>query len=491
MLLMLCLGNSSEKIATVVSKSVDNADFVSFENVDDMITQSTLRHYAFNRLIFSTRFIDNDEDMSKLCDFVRENMGRVEIVYLLSSAQVDKEDMFKEYFDSPLYTVMFSDSPTAKVMVDASTLSIADVKARYYSLDKPKKGTATSTAKNVGKSKKSFGGKQEMIQAEEPTKSAVDENGAFGFGDVGEPVANSNAFSNETTTPNEINSEISSAETEHSSFSPSGDFNSDDSFGFLSGMDLSIGDYGSQHSDSGFVGDDEMEELEKLAKVPSAKEEKSEPVAETQPMTSKTPSVYSIAGVIVPGKVNLVTGVRGSETSGYVINTALSASKAGKRVLVVDMDVMYNGILSYIDTRDFYAKGCVLGIKNKRLYNQSGIDFLSNGFNSGAIRDIDGLLGSDALKHYDVVLVDCPCEALFYISDTLFSQFNVVVCSGSDIGKLRDTSAAFYNRNCISLFKEAYISKCGKVANKNISQETIALLKSEMLFPNGCWLNNL
>lgn len=506
MLIMLSLGGSSEKISKMVSKSVDNADFVSFKNVDDMITQSNLRRYAFSRLIFSAKFIDNDEDMSKLCDYVRDNMGRVEIVYILSPDQNQYEVMFKEYFDSPLYTIMYVKTPTSKVMTESVSLSIVDLKARYYLLDKPQMGNTKAPTKSVGKVQKSTSNEQESVDTQEQGISALDENGTFGFGNAGGNYQDDSELMNNFQNGSQRNNQ-NSAGFDNGSYShqDTNDEN-DNSFGFLSEMDLSIGDFGSQHSDSGFIGDDEMEELEKLTQQTPREEEPVEEVreeaAEEDEDVSPQVSVqerpvenlntgYTVAGVIMPGKVNIILGAKGSGTAPYIINTAMSAQRAGKRVLVVDMDFMNNKVLSYIDTKDFYAQGCSMGITNKRIYNQGGIDFLSNGFNTGVIRGIENVLSGSIMKHYDVVLVDCPCESLVSIPDNILGLCNVVICSDVELSKIREISVALYNRNCVSLFKEAYISKCGRIANKGISREDVNTLKSEMLFPNGCWLDNI
>ena len=76
--------------------------------------------------------------MSKLCDFVRNEQSGVTVVMILSKTQANLEVIFKTYFDSPMYTLMYIDRPTAKCMVDAVKLPIVDLSARYYLLDKPK-----------------------------------------------------------------------------------------------------------------------------------------------------------------------------------------------------------------------------------------------------------------------------------------------------------------------------------------------------------------
>lgn len=275
MKVMLSCGTNSEKIIRETSKSLDNVDFLYFASVDEFIHQSRLRHLAFDRLIFTNKFASSDEDMSKLCDFVRNEQSGVTVVMILSKTQANLEVIFKTYFDSPMYTLMYIDRPTAKCMVDAVKLPIVDLSARYYLLDKPKENDGKSSKFGLFK-----GGKKNKNQNPQTGKNPEDssvttpnrgENGANNSGDA---TGENSGLTGETDGVDGGNSENQdNGDTENTSFgfdgfSPDGDgvgeSNNFDTNG--NDMDLSIGNYGMMHSDSGFVGDDELSELEEYAR---------------------------------------------------------------------------------------------------------------------------------------------------------------------------------------------------------------------------------
>ena len=307
MKVMLSCGTNSEKIIRETSKSLDNVDFLYFASVDEFIHQSRLRHLAFDRLIFTNKFAASDEDMSKLCDFVRNEQSGVTVVMILSKTQANLEVIFKTYFDSPMYTLMYIDRPTAKCMVDAVKLPIVDLSARYYLLDKPKENEGKNSKFGLFK-----GGKKNKNQKPQTGKNPEDgsvtssnggENEANNSGDA---TGKNSGLTGETDGVDGGNSEnLDNGDTENSSFgfdgfSPDGDgvreSNNFDSNG--NDMDLSIGDYGMMHSDSGFVGDDELSELEEYARN-----------RESGNTVEDGNSVAGVSGVGVDGKVAAPMGI--------------------------------------------------------------------------------------------------------------------------------------------------------------------------------------
>ena len=576
MKVMLSCGTNSEKIIKETSKSLDNVDFLYFASVDEFIHQSRLRHLAFDRLIFTNKFASSDEDMSKLCDFVRNEQSGVTVVMILSKTQANLEVIFKTYFDSPMYTLMYIDRPTAKCMVDAVKLPIVDLSARYYLLDKPKENDGKNSKFGLFK-----GGKKNKNQKPQTGKNPEDssvttpnggENEANNSGDA---TGKNSGLTGETDGVDGGNSEnLDNGDTENSSFgfdgfSPDGDgvreSNNFDSNG--SDMDLSIGDYGMMHSDSGFVGDDELSELEEYARNRESGNtvEDGNSVAgasgtggkvappmgigvnervgtDTNPSRVKA-SRYAFdegednstssyvrddeysksvdegnSGIVEiseigyvqgdqtgigtgvdrnPQEVNSVeetqvvvcTGLRGSDVTSSIVQTATDDVSRGLRVLIVDLDIKANGILGFItDVRDFYSKA-VRGLSSLTVYTDDGIDIISNGYGEDVtLGDVAKLEKSGIFNNYDRVYIDCPLDCLQVIPDRVFKACYIDLYVVADISKYIETSIALEDRDCVSLQKELHIIDNRELVCEQISDEDMAYLNDIMLFPYGSWV---
>ena len=576
MKVMLSCGTNSEKIIKETSKSLDNVDFLYFASVDEFIHQSRLRHLAFDRLIFTNKFASSDEDMSKLCDFVRNEQSGVTVVMILSKTQANLEVIFKTYFDSPMYTLMYIDRPTAKCMVDAVKLPIVDLSARYYLLDKPKENEGKNSKFGLFK-----GGKKNKNQNPQTGKNPEDSSvttpnvGENGVNNSGDATGENSGLTGETDGVDGGNSENQdNGDTENTSFgfdgfSPDGDgmgeSNNFDPNG--NDMDLSIGNYGMMHSDSGFVGDDELSELEEYARNRESGNavEDGNSVAgasgiggkvvtpmgigvdervgtDTNPSRVKASryafdegednSTSSYArddeysqsvdegnsrideisendyaqdgqtgiGTGVdrnPQEVNSVeetqvvvcTGLRGSDVTSSIVQTATDDVSRGLRVLVVDLDIKANGILGFItDVRDFYSKA-VRGLSSLTVYTDDGIDIISNGYGEDVtLGDVAKLEKSGIFNNYDRVYIDCPLDCLQVIPDRVFKACYIDLYVVADISKYIETSIALEDRDCVSLQKELHIIDNRELVCEQISDEDMAYLNAIMLFPYGSWV---
>lgn len=589
MKVMLSCGTNSEKIIKETSKSLDNVDFLYFASVDEFIHQSRLRHLAFDRLIFTNKFASSDEDMSKLCDFVRNEQSGVTVVMILSKTQANLEVIFKTYFDSPMYTLMYIDRPTAKCMVDAVKLPIVDLSARYYLLDKPKENEGKNSKFGLFK-----GGKKNKNQNPQTGKNPEDSSvttpngGENGVNNSGDATGENSGLTGETDGVDGGNSENQdNGDTENTSFgfdgfSPDGDgvgeSNNFDPNG--NDMDLSIGDYGMMHSDSGFVGDDELSELEEYARNRESGNavEDGNSVAgasgtggnvalpmgigvdgrvgtDTNPSRVKAsryafdegedngtssyarddeysksvdegntgyngnganegrkPEIDEISenGYVQggqtsintgadrnPQEVNSVeetqvvvcTGLRGSDVTSSIVQTATDDVSRGLRVLIVDLDIKANGILGFItDARDFYSKA-VRGLSSLTVYTDDGIDIISNGYGEDVtLGDVAKLEKSGIFNNYDRVYIDCPLDCLQVIPDRVFKACYIDLYVVADISKYIETSIALEDRDCVSLQKELHIIDNRELVCEQISDEDMAYLNDIMLFPYGTWV---
>lgn len=578
MKVMLSCGTNSEKIIKETSKSLDNVDFLYFASVDEFIHQSRLRHLAFDRLIFTNKFAASDEDMSKLCDFVRNEQSGVTVVMILSKTQANLEVIFKTYFDSPMYTLMYIDRPTAKCMVDAVKLPIVDLSARYYLLDKPKENEGKNSKFGLFK-----GGKKNKNQNPQTGKNPEDSSvttpngGENGVNNSGDATGENSGLTGETDGVDGGNSEnLDNGDIENTSFgfdgfSPDGDgmgeSNNFDSNG--NDMDLSIGDYGMMHSDSGFVGDDELSELEEYARnresgntvedgnsfagvsgvgvdgkvaapmgigvdgrvgtdttptrVKASRyafddgedsgtssyaqdDEYSESVDEgNSGIDEISENGYAQGDQMSigtgvdrnPQEVNSVeetqvvvcTGLRGSDVTSSIVQTATDDVSRGLKVLIVDLDIKANGILGFItDVRDFYSKA-VRGLSSLNVYTDDGIDIISNGYGEDVtLGDVAKLEKSSIFNNYDRVYIDCPLDCLQVIPDRVFKACYIDLYVVADISKYIETSIAFEDRDCVSLQKELHIIDNRELVCEQISDEDKAYLNDIMLFPYGTWV---
>lgn len=589
MKVMLSCGTNSEKIIRETSKSLDNVDFLYFASVDEFIHQSRLRHLAFDRLIFTNKFAASDEDMSKLCDFVRNEQSGVTVVMILSKTQANLEVIFKTYFDSPMYTLMYIDRPTAKCMVDAVKLPIVDLSARYYLLDKPKENDGKNSKFGLFK-----GGKKNKNQNPQTGKNPEDSSvtvpngGENGVNNSGDATGENSGLTGETDGVDGGNSEnLDNGDTENSSFgfdgfSPDGDgmgeSNNFDPNG--NDMDLSIGNYGMMHSDSGFVGDDELSELEEYARnresgnavedgnsnadVSGVGGKVATPMGigvdervgtDTNPTRVKASRYafdegedsgsssyarddeyfksvdegnagyngnganegrkseideiseidYVQGGQMDigsgadrnPQEVNSIqetqivvcTGLRGSDVTSSIVQTATDDVSRGLRVLIVDLDIKANGILGFItDVRDFYSKA-VRGISDLTVYTDDGIDIISNGYGEDVtLGDVAKLEKSGIFNNYDRVYIDCPLDCLQVIPDRVFKACYIDLYVVADISKYIETSIALEDRGCVSLQKELHIIDNRELVCEQISDDDKAYLNDIMLFPYGSWV---
>jgi hypothetical protein len=517
MLVMLSCGKNSNQIVNTVKSQIDNVDFHCYFTVDEFISQSNLRHLAFDRLVFTSKFISTEKDMGKLCDYVRKELNSVEIVMIVPKGNTSQEEIFKKYFDSPMYTVMYVDSPTTMCIVDSIKEPIQVVKARYYTLDKQEnqgskkskisafKGGKKEVQNNSNNSGINFNEKEVLPTSEKVTELPINNAQDYSNVTLGNNIENGMSRDVNPSSVDLDKSENSEFQDDVPTLNRDQDFQGENDVSTTDDFDLSIGEYGSQHSDSGFVGDDDLSELEAYA---HSKEEnlqefgKSEPVyediksvkediksvKEDLKLVEKKSEDIRSNSVGILGKYNIVTGLNGSGVTAYVVKRAMAERNKGKKVAIIDLDISEHGVLSFIDTDKYYKMGKFKGISGCKPYIEDDIAIFSDGY--GFVLQESSLykLVNTVLLNYDVVLFDCPLELLNVIPDSLFNECTVLIGCISDISKLIETSDVLSDRRYVSLKKEIEIANRGIVANKFIKRDDINFLKEIMLFPNGCWL---
>lgn len=583
------IGEQSKAVIEKIKTSADSVDFYSYPTIQDMIKEATLRHINFKRVIFSTKILkDVEGDLRVLNEFIRNYSNSTEIVMIiLDKNNTEYDEVFSAIFNSPLYTPAFMSKATVTNLVSLVQDNIEDIRAKFYSLDKGVKdkmivsssATESSEVKKAQESSQSnpvsqkeekkggflsglFGGKKKTSRNQETVPEVV--KPATEATKVGETVAEkvedfSNGPQSVFTGFGGVSDTFGNSSENNSSqniFEPNGgsspigdeDFTSknseieDDEEDFLS-----VGDYGEQHSDTGFLDEEEEDDDPELKAFLASKkgqpetltedginedieEEKNDfedvmpeveeprkenisvgihsgtPAGAWRNITPKKEVQHTVSPReeinhkdVKPSKqanIDLICGVRGSQSSSAVADEAVDlATSKGAKVLVVDLDYKENGILAFIDTQTFYAKGYSLGISRLRVYTEDNVSVISNGYGSSVtVQEVRRLFSSGIFDKYDEVIIDCPIECLDVFDLELLRKCYILIYTGADRSDLIATSTALVDRSVIDLDVERYIMNNCSVDFSNwdeVQEEDIDYLKETCLFANGCWLDKI
>lgn len=507
-------GTKSEGIINSLKKTADNIEFFSYNTIQDMIKDSKLRHISFKRIVFTVSILkDIRGDLLELNDFIKNDSSSSEIVMIVNKSTNKGEDqVFVDIFNSPMYTPVLLGKATPTILLEIVRNDIMELKAKYYVVNERESKAVVLGSNQEGRSKESnenpsilggfFGSKKqtdpqignsstnsEMLEHTMNGRSIVQNiNNKETDGNIFEDTSNSmnyewnnknseNGRDIDSNISDSVPSSVGSSENDCNNF----DYESEEDL-------LSIGDFGSQHSDTGYLDEDGIDELEEFAKSQIV-EEKSAPIPEGNVHVNedkgKTPSA----------KISILSGCNSLGVTQLVVDKASALVSKGYRVLIVDCDYISNGLLSYIDTDAFYGGNYQNGIVKKRVYVEDNIGVVSNGYGyrvSG--EDLYSLLTSYNVSEYDYILIDCPIDCISILSlDVLNLCSFTIVTSGERSGMVY-TSLALTNRDYISVFVERYImSKClVKVVNKTeYTQEDLEYMKNTCVFPNGSWLDKI
>ena len=519
------IGEQSKAVIEKIKTSADSVDFYSYPTIQDMIKEATLRHINFKRIIFSTKILkDIEGDLRVLNEFIRNYSNSTEIVMIiLDKTNTEYDEVFSAIFNSPLYTPAFMSKATVTNLVSLVQDNIEDIRAKFYSLDKGVKdkmivsssATESSEAKKDQESsqpnpitqkeeKKSgffaglFGGKkktsrnQEIVpEVSKPVTEATKvaetvaekvedfSNGPqsvfTGFGGVSDPFGNS---SENNSSQNIFDPKGGSSPIRDEDFTSKNSEIEDDEEDLLS-----VGDYGEQHSDTGFLDEEEEDDDPELKAflaskksqpktlteddinedteeekndfedvMPEAEEPRKEnisvgihsgtPAGAWRNTTPKKEVKHTVSPKeeidhkdVKPSKqanIDLICGVRGSQSSSAVADEAVDlATSKNAKVLVVDLDYKENGILAFIDTQTFYAKGYSLGISRLRVYTEDNVSVISNGYGSPVtVQEVRRLFSSGIFNKYDEVLIDCPIECLDVLDLELLRKCYILIYRG-------------------------------------------------------------
>lgn len=566
------IGPNSLKVINTLKRSADNINFHTYPDIHSMVKEAMLRHISFDRIIFSTFLLQQggaedldsaEGDLRELNEFIKNYSDNTSIVLITRGSDDPVGKIFSKMFDSPMYTPVIMPKTTTRNLLELVTEDIIKIKTKYYVLDVSKDKTIVSSAEGKGissesekpvtpvpeKKKKSgffsslMGGKKKQPEISKPVEevkkvqediSKVEENVAENVGDFSSgPRSVFTGFDGEMKSDGSPVLNNSATNLFESQSSPSSAGPENFATGSPEGSDeddmLSLGEMGAEHTDTGFLDEEEEENDEELqAFLKSQTESKSEtPVStpEESLIASGTPvrewqkpvenvqeelqqedfdkqqfaepvkPVEPVKPQRVKTNIDIIAGVHGSGTTSAVINEAMDLTQnRGAKVLIIDLDYRENGILSFIDTEAFYTKGYSKGISRRRVYVEDGIGILSNGYGVPiTTSELLALLRSGIVRSYDEVLIDCPIECMDIITKDVLKLCNVLIYTNTDRSDLLSTTLGLTNRDYCSLEVERKIMGTCIVDcpdGRELAQEDIDYVKNTCLFANGCWLDN-
>lgn len=492
---------STVQLVNTLKNMADNVEFFSYKNIAEMIKSAELRHIYFDRIIFSEKIISNPKkELALLNDYIKNNSDSTEIVFVANPKGSKAAPVFSEIFNSPLYTPVILEKPTPTVLLELIQSDILNLKTKYYVLDVKKQQALTVTNTDTPEPKKGiFGGKKQNVVAEMEAKETAPEVGesasngidgsvvgdvpdVAGFGGFATPIAG--GFADEVSQNSGLfNNSPLGGGAEDATGENSGTSEEDN--------ELGIGDFGSQHSDTGFLNEDEEAELEEAMQ----QRNQSTTAAESPEKPAGITALVSPKPVAPETRIFLFTGEKGSGVTQFVIDKAAKVVDAGKTVLVIDLDTEANGVLALLDTPKFYSRKCQNGLSNRIVYSEDGVDVVSNGFGGKVTPQMVDTAVESFSSKYDSIFIDCPVKYLKLVSQELLEKASVTVIAKGERSSLISTSLALTNREYLTLDAEREImNKCRvTITDKDneFFEEDLGYVRSVAMFPNGNWLERV
>lgn len=378
-------GKDTDKILKSAKMSMDNADFYKYSDVNELIEEVRVKSLNIDRICVSEAFFKSEDDLQELAGFIASESPSTSVVVIIRVGS-ELENTFNEIFNPTLCTCIGLQKVTITSILDILDSDIKAINKKYKGSveKKPKKSFNFGMKKESAETAKSkFGegnSKQTVENASLGVSQNVEENvSPFGFENL-ENARESAPIIDRLQ--NQIDSGFQVSEK--SGISNGGSEQDDDI-----SVNLYQGGFGEEHSDTGFLDEDE----EKVIKENIGNVEK--PVSKSNNYKQTLLEIYLYE-----------SGIGGTAR---IVEKAMSEMENGNKVLIIDLDTTSNGVLSYIDTFAFYNSNSMYGITKNIVYTEDGIDIMSNGHGVPVnSNDVNSLLNSGLLNMYDVVLIDCP-----------------------------------------------------------------------------------
>lgn len=536
------IGPKGDKIVSAMVSSADNIKFFTYNNIQEMIKESTMRHVFFDRILFSENIVHNvEEDLTALNGYITEYSDNTSIVLVCKSRREDILGVFNDLFTSPLYTPVITDKVTVPLLLEFVKDDILAIKANYYTssskevkvvnVEEPKKEKEVTkpAEKPVKKGffASLFGGKKNEPPKVENQK--IIEEPLTTVGKAGETVSKiANELPSESFTPEVSNSSFVCAGTGFSESDSDGNVSSmQNGLGSLGGENLGeeispnfnevdnlgIGDFGESHTDTGYLDDEEelLKELETQSmdelgdsgiNESEVEEDESGDVDFTQKIVKEEywgddeegKEEYTEESIEDDNsfEISLMLGIRGMGLTSRATSKGLSLAEKGLRVLIVDLDYRENGILSFINTERFYSMRYDSGIDNKKVYLEDGVSLVSNGYGRGIDEDslVELLECQDIYLGYDRIILDCPLDCLDVINRDVLESSNVSVYVNGDKGSIASSIKYLATGGVFEdiLFEKSDINVVNVIEDYG---EDVSSLERTMIFGRGDWLSKL
>lgn len=502
MVVSFSIGDKSKKVINTLKKTADNVDFYSYPSLQALVKEAKLRHLDFKRIIFSTTILkDAQKDLTELSDFIKEYSTSTEVVIILMNSDSGSDKIFNSIFDSPMYTPVILPKANSKNLLELVLSDVMELRTKYYTLDKGKISTEDSNvqegSENVPEVNNSLSSATEQPEVVSNTRETTS-NSYAGFPSGPAPVfvGFGGTSMSEGGVPTKEGEKNISSSSDGSGLVGTDNLVSKISDEAISEEnDLSLGSFGSKHSDTGFLDEEGDKELQEFVKNQNVEEgnlavenrnftdtNKREVLETRKDIRSSLPNI------------DLVTALRGNGSTQAIIDESVKiVNRDNAKVLIIDLDNEENGVLAYIDADKFYRESAYEGIRKQRVYTEDGVSIVSNGFGiKVTTRELKNFLSGRIPTEYDMIYIDCPITSLSILDKELLDLVNILVISNTDRSQLIATSLALTNRKYVSLEVERRImSTCMVELDGSYSQEDVELVKHICMFANGNWLERV
>lgn len=517
------IGAKSKDIARSMANSADNVKFFTYQDIPTMISESTLRHVFFDRVVLSENVLTGGaEDLKALNNYIMEYSDSTSVVLVCKSNSSEYLGVFNELFNSPLYTPVVTEKVSIKLLLDFVKGDILELKSNYYTADSKEvkavsnkytpKETSNTPAKEPEKPVKKgffsslFGGKKNDLPKTENTKPA--EEVAKTVGNTVEGVSKIAGETAKETVVGSVgnastfvpNTQGLNYEEKQNSFGSDytrgsqGEVNSGDGISpdFSDLDNLELGELGESHVDTGFLDEEEEEDLQSalssgVSEIMKDSEQEEKPKEDSVSFNGISEEEKS------SNKILLMIGQRGIGLTSRITYKAVDMASKGMKVLVVDLDYKENGLLSFINVKNLYSRGCSNGIKEKKVYEEDGVAIVSNGYmNKIDSADVVSLLeSSDIYWKYDCIMLDCPLDCLDCITKDIIESSDVFIHVNGNRGSITATIQYIVGQG--SEFEDALYKNSKILVNNKISEyeEDLTAMRQSMLFGRGDWLSKL
>lgn len=509
MVVCFSIGKTSQMVISKIQSILDNVEFHSFSTIQDIVKEAQLRHLNFKRIIISNSLLkDIDGDLEELNSFIKNYSSSTEVVLIVNKNVVNYkeiEEKFCKVFNSPMYTVAELQKVTPRDLSEIVTSDILYIQETYF------KGKSELFNNSAKISESSIG--VENIESHITNTGEVDANNSE------EIIGNQTSFSavnmDSPIKIQNIQEERDISNSDLISSSPvSVGVGSDleDNFNDLS-EDLSLGSFGSSHSDTGFLDEEDDSDLQEYIKNKQNEDYSKESIIDNPECNSRvnvipnqySPNIISTEQSYIPyqqttvnpipnkPQIDIIMSLRGSSTYLELLEEANKiVYQDNARVLIIDLDFRENVLLSSIDINSFYKEGYYLGIRQAKALNINGLSLLSNGYGVWVSEmELSSILNSDWVKQYNMIYVYCPLDCISSIPESVLQSTNIILNPGNNLSDYISTSLLLTSRDITTIEKERIIMSSCLLDMQNYSQEDILKLKNICIFANGSWLDRI